>query len=132
MSASSSTTSTSSAINYTFVVVVLGVFSPFRGERRELVGIECDADVGPAARAIEKGDLAHMLLDDFLDDRQAQPGAAHARRHIGLGQAFAILGQPDACIEHVDDQLVALAPEAQIDAIAGQAVLAASLPAFNG
>src|SRR4051794_30258243 len=99
MSASSSTTSTSTAINHTFVVVVFGGLRPLGGERRELVGIESDSDMSPPARTVEEGDLAHMLLDDLLDDRQAQPGAAHPGGHIGLGQALPILGQPDSGVQ---------------------------------
>ena len=58
-----------------------------------------------AARPVEEGDLAHMLLDDLLDDREAEPGAPHARRHIGLGQPLAVLGKADAGVEHVDDEV---------------------------
>ena len=50
-----------------------------------------------------------MLLDDLLDDREAEAGAAHPRRHIRLGQPLAVLGQADAGVENVDDQLVPVA-----------------------
>ena len=85
----------------------------------------------PAAGPVEKGDLAQMLLDDLLDDREAEAGAAHAGRHIGLGQPLAVLGEADAGVEHVDDELPVLVVQLQLDAIAGEAMLAAIASAFD-
>ncbi len=75
--------------------------------------------MGPAPCPVEEGDLAAVLLDDLLDDREPEPGAAHPSRHVGLGQPLAILGQADAGIENVDHELLAFAPKAQVDAVAG-------------
>ena len=85
----------------------------------------------PAAPAVEKGDLAHMLLDDLLDDREPEAGAAHPRRHVGLGQPLAVLGKADAGVEQVDDELRPVLANLQVDAVAGEAMLAAIAPAFN-
>ena len=38
----------------------------------------------------------------LLDDREAEAGAAHARRHIGLGDALALGGQADAVVGDLD------------------------------
>src|SRR6185437_1438022 len=79
------------------ILVILFLFGP-RGlvapERCELRGVEGNADVRSAAGAVEEGDLAHMFLDDLLDDRQAKSRAADPGRHIGLGQPLAVLGRP--------------------------------------
>src|SRR3546814_13651264 len=46
-----------------------------------------------------------MLLDDLLDDREAETGPALARRHIGFGDRIARLGQPDAVVGDANDNL---------------------------
>ena len=68
----------------------------------EPVGIERDPDMGPSPRTIEKGNFAKMFLDDLLDDGEPQPGPAHARRHIRLGEPLALFGQPDPGVDDVD------------------------------
>ena len=88
--------------------------------------------MGAPSRAVEEGDFAHMFLDDLLDDGEAQSGAAYARRDIGLGDSFAVLGQADASIEDVDHEQVAVLLQAQLDAVARHIVLAAVAPALNG
>src|SRR6476646_11725907 len=55
-------------------------------------------------------DLPAMLLDDAADDRQAEPGALFARGDVGLQQPAALfLRQADAVVDHVDDDVDALA-----------------------
>ena len=56
---------------------------------------------------------------------------AHPRRHVRLGQPLAVLGQADAGVEQVDDELVVLVLELQVDAVAGKTVFAAITPAFQ-
>src|SRR5256885_6744704 len=73
-----------------------------------------------------------MLLDDLLDDREAKPGAAHPRRHVRLGQPLAVFGKPHAGIEDVDHKVAVLVVELKFDAVAGEAMLAAIHPSFNG
>ena len=51
-----------------------------------------------------------MLLEDAADDGEAEAGALLARRDIGLEQPAAVLlRQSDAVVDHVDDDVVALA-----------------------
>jgi hypothetical protein len=64
----------------------------------ERFGVEADRDDGAAAVAVGEGDRAEMLLDDLLDDREAEPGAAAAGGHIGLDDAVALDRQPDAVV----------------------------------
>ena len=85
-----------------------------------------------AARPVEKGDLADMFLDDLLDDRETEAGAAHPRGHIGFGQPLAVLGKADAGVQHIEDEIAVFFVQTQLDAIAGKAVFAAILPSFNG
>ena len=101
-------------------------------ERRQALGIEGDPHPRAAPRPVEERDLAHMLLDDLLDDREPQARAAHPRGYIRLGQPLAVLGKSYAGIHHVNDQLPVFPLDAQLDTIAGNAVLAAITPAFNG
>src|SRR5439155_18536125 len=101
-------------------------------ERRELGRVEGDPHMRAPAGPVEEGDLAHMLLDDLLDDREPQASAADPRRHVWLGQPLAIFGKADARVEHVDDEMFILLVHAQLYAIAGEAMLAAILASFNG
>src|SRR5688572_21712807 len=73
-----------------------------------------------------------MLLDDLLDDRQAEAGAADPRGHVRLGQPLAVFGQADAGVENVDDELAVVALQTNLDAVPGQTMLAAISPCFNG
>jgi len=43
-----------------------------------------------------------MLLNNFFDDREAEAGAARARRHIGLDEALTVSGQSNAAVAHRD------------------------------
>src|SRR5690606_22731617 len=52
-------------------------------------------------------EFAIMLLDDLLDDRESQPGAALPRRHMGFGDRIAGLRQPDPVVADPDDDGVA-------------------------
>ena len=63
-----------------------------------------------AARAVGEGDRAEMLLDDLLDDREAEAGAARARRHIGLDDAVALGGQADAVVGDGDARRASSSP----------------------
>ena len=46
-----------------------------------------------------------MLFDDFLDDREAESGAALPRRHIGFGNGVARLGKADPVSIDANDNL---------------------------
>ena len=57
-----------------------------------------------------------MLFNNFLDDGEAEAGAARPGRHIGLGNAVAVLnGQSDAIVSDGDRQLVGIGPGGQAD-----------------
>src|SRR3546814_2787479 len=58
----------------------------------------CSSDLPRPRRIIREFHLAIMLFDDLLDDREAQPGAALPRRHIGFGDRVARLRQPDSVV----------------------------------
>src|SRR6185503_9746938 len=89
--------------------------------RRLAGGREADAHQRAAlARDLLGGvaqlDLSAMLLDDAADDRQAEPGALFARGDVGLQQPAAFfLRQADAVVDHVDDDVVALARRKDAD-----------------
>ena len=62
-----------------------------------------------------------MLLENAADDGEAEAGALLARRHIGLEQARAVfLRQADAVVDHVDDDVLAVALRAHDDAAASE------------
>src|SRR5690349_10176085 len=86
----------------------------------------------PPALPVEKRYLAHMLLDDLLDDGETETGAANPRRHVRFGQPFAVLGKSDAGVEHVDHQQIVLIVKLQLDTVAGKAVLTTIPSTFNG
>ena len=104
---------------------------PIAGEGRKPVHIKRNSDVRSATRPVEKGDFAHMFLDDLLDDREAQAGAADAGRHVRLGQPLALLGKADAGIGHVDDDLVAGFPYLDFHLVAFKARFSTISPCFN-
>ena len=103
-----------------------------RGQRGKLRGVEGDSDVRPSPGAVEEGDLAPMLLDNLLDDRETKARPPHPRRHVGLRQPFTVFGKADACVQHVDDEVADVVVELQLDAIAGDTVFAAISSSFNG
>src|SRR3546814_2696068 len=83
MSASSSTINTSRAISppvclLFFGIVVRRVRLVARG--RKQMHVECHAGDRSAAGPVQKLEAAEMLLDDLLDDGEAQPRSAHAGR----------------------------------------------------
>src|SRR3546814_1915960 len=53
-------------------------------------------------------DLAEMLLDDFLDDRETQASAADTGRHIGFGDPIPFAWEPDAIVDYRDHKLISL------------------------
>src|SRR5690348_12798036 len=113
------------------MIILGGIYWP-RCKRRQLGGVERDPNVRSAAWTVEKGDFAQMLLDNFLDDRQAKACPPHPRRHIRLREAIAILGKPDSRIEYVDHEIVVLSMQFHVEAIAGEAMLPTIPPCFNG
>src|SRR5689334_3045205 len=120
MSASSSTTRTSIAILRSFRFRTCSLRRPFvlrriRNQLSERILIERQAHARTAAGAIFQRYRPGMLLDDALDDREAEAGAARARRHIGLGQPVAVGRQADAGVLDRDDQLPAVLAQADRD-----------------
>src|SRR3546814_1082538 len=76
------------------------------GQGPEPVGMERQGHARPLPRRIvRKFKFAIMLLDDLLDDREAEAGAALPRRHIGFGDRVARLGQPDTVVGNPADDL---------------------------
>ena len=112
------------------IILLLGVQLVAR-ESRQFRAVERHPHVSSAARPVEEGDFAHMLLDDLLDDREPKPRAPHPRCHIGFGQPLAILRKTHAGIKDIDDQVRAILVQPNINAIAGDAVLATISPSFN-
>ena len=55
-----------------------------------------------AAGAVLELDLAEMLLDDLLDDGEAEAGALGAGGHIGLGHPRPLGRQADAGVGDLD------------------------------
>src|SRR5436190_14045226 len=102
------------------------------GECRQLRSVKCYAHVRAAARPVEEGDLAHMFLNDLLDDGEAQTGPSHSRGHIGLGQPLALLRKADPGIENVDNEIVVLAMKLQLNAVSSEAMLTTISAGFNG
>ena len=100
MSCSSSTIRISSAIRHhrhrvLIIRTAVRRFVRRRSGRARPRRSEMRTSVPPPDRSSE-GDLAAMFLDDLLDDREAEPGALRARRHIGFGDPVAVLRQADA------------------------------------
>src|SRR3546814_14873224 len=107
MSASSSTINTSRAISppvclLFFGIVVCRVRLVARG--RKQMHVECHAGDRSAAGPVQKLEAAEMLLDDLLDDGEAQPRSAHAGGDIGLGDAVPLAGKAEAVVQHRDDK----------------------------
>src|SRR3546814_17736177 len=72
----------------------------------------CSSDL----RIIREFHLAIMLFDDLLDDREAQPGAALPRRHIGFGDRVARLRQSDSVVGDDDaDDIAGAYIELRVD-----------------
>src|SRR3546814_20852669 len=76
----------------------------------------CSSDLPRPRRIIREFHLAIMLFDDLLDDREAQPGAALPRRHIGFGDRVARLRQPDSVVGDDDaDDIAGAYIELRVD-----------------
>src|SRR6478672_3540629 len=86
----------------------------------------------PSPRPVEESDLAKMLLDNLLDDREAESGPPHPRRHIRFGEPLPIFRKADTGIEHVDDEALLLLVQLQLDTISGNAMLTTIPPTLNG
>src|SRR5712691_10392757 len=72
-----------------------------------------------ARRQIVEIDAAAVVLEDAADDGEPEPGPLLAGGDVGLEQPIAILlGQADAVVEHVDEDVAALAPDRNLDAAA--------------
>src|SRR3546814_20076425 len=123
MSRSSSTTKISSAMIFSILSIpdaaghrfglsrtaALSPLPTLSGQWPEPVGMQGQRHARPLPRRIvRKVQLAIMLLDDLLDDRQAQAGAALARRHIGFGDRVARFGQPDTLVRAGNAYLAAV------------------------
>lgn len=101
---------------------------PVLGQRRQRGRVEAHRHDGAAAVAIGKLDNTQVLLDDLLDDGQAQPGAAGAGGHIRLDDPLAVERQADPVVLDRDDDAHALAADADAD----RAALALALsPGLN-
>src|SRR3546814_3931609 len=95
----------------------LSPFPALAGQRPKPVGMQGQRHARPLPRRIiREFHLAIMLFDDLLDDREAQPGAALPRRHIGLGDRVARLRQPDSVVGDDDaDDIAGAYIELRVD-----------------
>src|SRR3546814_10162651 len=107
MSSSSSTIKISSAISCHYPVVSF-VVSRVMIEFFEHIGIKSDADACPATCRIFKSDFAEMLLDDLLDDREAQPRTLLPGRHVRFDNPVALGGQSNTVVLNGNSQLAFL------------------------
>ena len=81
---------------------------------------------GTLVGGIAQLDAAAVLLQDPADDGETEAGALLARRDVGLEQPVAVLlRQPDAVVDHVDDDVAALARGDDADAAPAALALAA-------
>src|SRR5262249_18708334 len=116
MSSSSSTIRMSDAISDLFSFSFFCRLGFAGGRRCALPDGQENRDHGAAA-AVEIGrrvvqlEMAAMVLDDLLDDREAQARPLLPGGHIGLEQPLAILArQTLAIVDHVDADPIALGP----------------------
>ena len=97
------------------------VFGSAAGLRRHCLGRKSQSyPRSSLARHLGRGvvqfDPPAVLLGDAADDGEAEAGALLACRHIGFEQpAAALLRQPDAVVDHVDDDVGALAERRHVD-----------------
>ena len=78
-------------------------------------------------------DATAMFFQNSADDGQPQPGALLSRRHIGLEQARPVfLGQADAVVDHVDDDVFTLAARADDDLAAAELIRRHRADRFGG
>src|SRR3954467_11233141 len=94
------------------------------GELAQCPPVEDHSDQRAAPRYVLELDLAEMLLDDLLDDGEAEPGALGAGGHIGLGHPRPLGGEADAGVGDLDRNLAPLLADGDADAILALAALA--------
>src|SRR6476619_6310824 len=99
MSCSSSTTRMSSAINEFLWLS----FRRLGGGRFGFAG-KVQRRLGAAAVGRGKGNVAAVLLDDLLDDREAQAGAVLARGHVRFENVLAAFGQANPVVGDRDGE----------------------------
>src|ERR1700722_2356915 len=103
-------------------------------------GFRYDAQLHPGATGarnflggIAQLDAPAMFFQNAANDGQAQTRALFPRRHIGLEQARPVfLGQADAVVDHVDDDVFVLAPHADDDFSAAELVRRYRANRFGG
>src|SRR6266850_4667606 len=72
---------------------------------------------------ITKLDLAAMLFEDSAHDREPKASAFFPGRDIGFKQPAAVFSrQPDAVVDHIDDDIDALADGRDADVTAAELV----------
>src|SRR5262249_29311076 len=119
----------SSTMRISGPMVVLPLACDFTDFRHGFVGLgghmrggeaqpcPCAPSAEHALRQVVEFDASAVLFQDAADDREPEPGALLARRHIGLEQPVAVvLGEPDPVVEHVDDDVAAVARHLHLDA----------------
>ena len=93
----------------------LAALAPARRRRRRGSAVKRSCIQAPRAPGnllgrVAQFDAPAVLLENAADDGEAKPGALFARGHIGLEQPGAVLlRQADAVVDHVDDDVVAVA-----------------------
>src|SRR5436309_8649388 len=90
----------------------------------ERVAIEDHPHQRAAAGRILELDLAEMLLDDLLDDGEAEPGALGAGGHIGFGHPRPFDREADAGVDDLDRDLAPLFADRDPDLVLALATLA--------
>src|SRR5512139_2606082 len=119
MSRSSSTTRMSSAINRTPMSLQLRSFGGLAaGSHGHRLAGETQDRARAAAWCRSKGEIAAMLLDDLLDDRESEASALLARRHVGLEDAHPTLRQADAVVGYADRELPLVGSDLDFDSSA--------------
>ena len=83
--------------------------------------IQAPARTGNLLRCVAQFEAPAVLFQDAADDGEPKAGALLARRDIGLEQTGAVfLRQADAVVDHVDDDVLAVARRADDDAAAAE------------
>src|SRR3954462_9357370 len=100
------------------------------GELAESAAIEDHPDQRATPECVLELDLAEMLLDDLLDDGEAEAGALGAGGHVGLGHPRPFGRQADAGVTDLDPDLGSLLADRDGDAIGVRRLTALSLLAF--
>src|SRR5262249_7103654 len=121
----------SSTMRMSGPMVVLPIARDFTDFRHDFFGLgghvrggeaqpcPCAASAEHSFRQVVEFDASAVLFQDAADDREPEPGALPARLHMGLKKTVAvILGRPDAVVEHIDDDVAAVALALPLDAAA--------------